>query len=131
MIFVDSNVPMYLVGADDTHRTAAARSMQMCVERGERLVCDVEVLQEILHRYVALGRRDAIQPAFDAIRRLVDEVLPVELADVERAKLIVLGTERLSARDALHLAVMERRGIASIASFDRGFDSYPGITRLS
>jgi predicted nucleic acid-binding protein len=122
---------MYLVGADDAHRLAAQRLMQACVQRGERLVCDIEVLQEILHRYASIGRREAIQPAFDAVRRVVDEVLSVELADVERAKLVVLGTERLSARDALHIAVMERRGIASIASFDRGFDGYPGITRLS
>jgi hypothetical protein len=30
-------------------------------------VTDAEVLQEILHRYVAIDRRDAIQPAFDAL----------------------------------------------------------------
>jgi predicted nucleic acid-binding protein len=131
VIFVDSNVPMYLVGADDAHRLASERLLQTCVERSERLVCDAEVLQEILHRYISIGRRNAIQPAFDAVRRVVDDVLPVELADVERAKLVALGTERLSARDALHLAVMERHGVTRIASFDRGFDGYPGVTRLS
>ena len=31
------------------------------------LLTDAEVLQEILHRYVAINRRDAIQPAFDAL----------------------------------------------------------------
>jgi hypothetical protein len=30
-------------------------------------VTSAEVLQEILHRYVAINRRDAIQPAFDAL----------------------------------------------------------------
>jgi uncharacterized protein len=33
----------------------------------ERLLTDAEVLQEVLHRYVAIDRRDAIQPAFDAL----------------------------------------------------------------
>jgi hypothetical protein len=57
-----------------------------------RLVTDTEVLQEILHRYVAIDRRDAIQPAFDAILGIVDQVLPVDLVAAERAKSIVLGS---------------------------------------
>jgi len=87
-------------------------------------------LQEILHRYVAIDRRDAIQPAFDALLGVVDEVLPVTRAAVERAKEIVLGYRRLSARDAVHVSVMEQHGIAQILSFDAGFDSFPGISRI-
>jgi hypothetical protein len=41
-------------------------------------VTDAEVLQEIMHRYVAIDRRDAIQPAFDALFGVVDEVLSVD-----------------------------------------------------
>ena len=88
------------------------------------------MFQEILHRYVAIERRQGIQPAFDALLGIVDEVLPVTRADVERAKDIVLGAARLSARDALHAAVMERQGIVRIMSFDAVFDVIPGLTRL-
>lgn len=130
MIFVDSNIPMYLVGTPHPNKDEAKRLLDRCVARGERLVTDVEVLQEILHRYVAIDRRDAIQPAFDAVLRVVDEVFPVEEPDVQRAKAVVLGKKGLSARDALHLATMERRGVAVIMSFDAGFDGFPGITRL-
>ena len=45
------------------------------ITEGRKLVTDVEVLQEIMHRYVAIQRRDAIQPAFDAILGIVDEVM--------------------------------------------------------
>ena len=38
---------------------------------------------------------------------------------------------RLSARDAVHLSVMEQNGIERILSFDSGFDAFPRITRLS
>ncbi len=69
----------------------------------QRLVTDAEVLQEILHRYVAIDRRDAIQAAFDALLAVVDEVLPVDSSAVERAKQIVLEYRRLSAREAVHL----------------------------
>jgi len=130
VILVDSNVPMYLVGAQHAHKTDAQRLLErMSLER-QRLVTDAEVFQEILHRYVAINRREAIQPAFDALLRIVDEVLPVERNVVDRAKQIVLAYGQLSARDAVHLAVMQQHGIDQILSFDSGFDNFPGITRL-
>ena len=131
MILIDSNIPMYLVGAPHPHKIHAERLLENLIRVRERLVTDAEVLQEILHRYVAIDRRDAIQPAFDALMAVVDEVLPVEKKAVERAKQIVLGYRRLSARDAVHLAIMEEHGIDRILSFDAGFDSFPGIKRLS
>lgn len=129
MIFVDSNIVMYLVGADAERKDEARRLLESAAVDGERLVTDVEVLQEILHRYVAIKRTEAIQPAFDVLLAVVDEVLGQDLEDAERAKAIVLGGYGLSARDALHLAVMARHGIRTIMSFDRDFDRYPGVTR--
>ncbi len=121
---------MYLVGAPHPHKVDAQRVLEKLIRDGQRLVSDAEVLQEILHRYVAIQRRGAIQPAFDALLGIVDEVLPVDARAVERAKQIVLEYQELSARDAVHLAVMEQHGIEQILSFDAGFDAFPGITRL-
>jgi len=131
VILIDSNIPMYLVGTPRPLKTDAQRLLEKLVSQRERLVTDAEVLQEILHRYVAINRRHDIQPAFDALLNVVDEVLPVDGAVAERAKQIVLGYLRLSARDAVHLAVMEQHGIDRILTFDAGFDGFPGITRLS
>ena len=130
MILIDSNIPMYLVGTPHTHKTDAQRQLERLLSERKRLVTDAEVLQEILNRYVAIDRRDAIQPAFDALLNVVDEVLPVDRVVAERAKQIVLAYRRLSARDAVHLAVMEQHGIEKILTFDSGFDGFPGITRL-
>ena len=131
MILVDSNIPMYLVGAPHAHKSDARRLLEKVVSERQRLVTDAEVLQEILHRYVAIDRRDAIQPAFDALIGVVDQVLAVDRPIAERAKQIVLGYRQLSARDAVHIAVMEHHGIEQIMTFDSGFDGFPGITRLS
>ena len=131
MILVDSNIPMYLVGAPHVHKADAQRLLEKFVSERQRLVSDAEVLQEILHRYVAIQRRDAIQPAFNALLGVIDEVLPVDRIVVGRAKEIVLGYTGLSARDAVHLAVMEHHGIDRILSFDAGFNQFPGITRIS
>jgi uncharacterized protein len=122
---------MYLVGAAHPRKSDAQRAVETLLSQRQRLVTDAEVLQEILHRYVAINRRDAIQPAFDALLRITDQVLPIDGAAVTRAKEIILGHSRISARDALHLAVMESHGIERILSFDSGFDGFPGVERLT
>jgi predicted nucleic acid-binding protein len=62
---------------------------------------------------------------------VVDEVFPVTEPDLLRAKDIVLGSTAISARDALHLSIMGRHRIDTILSFNRGFDGFPGVARLS
>ena len=130
MIFVDANVPMYLVGAEHPNKARSRALLETAIAAGEPLVTDVEVLQEILHRYVAIERRDAIEPCIAVLLGVVDEVFPVELEDVRRTSAIVRSS-RLTARDALHLAVMQRRGVDRILSFDQGFDIVPGIARIA
>ena len=122
---------MYLVGSASSFKVDSQLAVQRLLSQGERLVTDAEVLQEILHRYSAIKRLDAIQPAFDAILKIVDDVFAVDLAAVERAKQIVFAYRSLSARDAVHLAVMEQQGVDRVLSFDKGFDGFPGVTRLS
>jgi len=62
---------------------------------------------------------------------LVDEVYSIQLSDNERARDVVLSKRKLSARDATHVAVMERNSVKRILSFDSGFDSLSGLTRIS
>lgn len=131
MIFVDSNIPMYLIGKPHPHKVDAQRLIEAALSGGEALVTGAEVLQEICHRYVAIGRREAIQPAFDAMLGIVDQVLPLEVAEASAAKDILLRYPSLSARDAIHVAVMRRHGVERIMTFDRGFDEYPSIVRIA
>jgi predicted nucleic acid-binding protein len=121
---------MYLVGASHPHKADAQRALEKLIGNRQRLVTNAEVLQEILHRYTAINRRDAIQPAFDALLGIVDQVFAVDQAAAERAREIVMGYPKMSARDALHLAIMEAENIDQVLSFDSGFDGFPGIARL-
>jgi uncharacterized protein len=129
-ILIDSNVPMYLVGGDHPNRDRARDLLEIAIATRESLVTDAEAFQEILHRYVAINRREAIEPAWNALRRIVDEVYPIEIVDVERARRLVMSS-RLTARDALHVAVMQRHDVPEIMSFDADFDRIPGIRRRS
>jgi uncharacterized protein len=131
LIFIDSNIPMYLVGNDPDRKVEARRALERLASEQRHLVTSSEVFQELLHRYASAGRRDALQPAFDVLREIVDDVFAVEEADVLLAKDLVQAHPRLAARDAVHVAVMRRRRIAEILSFDRGFDEVSGISRVS
>ncbi len=121
---------MYLIGAPHPHKTEAQVILERLIAVRQRLVTDAEVLQEILHRYVAIGKRNAIGPAFQLLLDIVDDIFAIEKADVLRAGEIVQNRVRLSARDSVHIAVMERHGIQSILSFDTDFDRWPGLKRI-
>jgi predicted nucleic acid-binding protein len=130
LIFIDSNVPMYLVGGEHPHKLDVQRILARLAGERRQLVTSSEVFQEVLHRYVSAGRRDWVGVAFDALEEIADDVFALEKDDVLAAKDLVLAHQRLSARDAVHAAVMQRRQITEVLSFDHGFDAVTGITRI-
>src|SRR5438309_1455163 len=111
-----------------THQYESPR-LRFMTKRLQVLFEDDE-LRELQHLYTAIGRREAIGPAWDAILGVVDVVHSIELDDVTRARRLVAAAPTLSARDAVHLAVMHRRGISRILTFATGFDSVIGIERI-
>ncbi len=131
MIFVDSNVPMYLVGAAHPYKDRASAILTRLVSDREQLITDVEVYQEILHRYTAIKRPAAIDAAFESLDGIADDVLDFGMSEIRVARDIIGAVDGISARDALHLAVMRKAGTNRILSFDRGFDLAPGIERLA
>ena len=131
MIFIDSNVPMYLVGAPHPNKDRALAILTQLVRDGEQFVTDVEVYQEILHRYTAIQRPDAIDAAFESLDAIADDVLAFAMPEIRAARALIGLVDGLSARDALHVAVMQKAGINRILSFDGGFDTCPGINRLT
>ena len=130
MIFIDSNIPMYLIGANHPHKLRVSTVLEDFLLKGERLVTSAEVMQEILHRFSAIERRDLIEPALTALLTMVDEVISIGQDDCARAHTILLRYPALSARDALHAAVMQINDIDRIFSFDRGFDVLPHLKRI-
>lgn len=130
MIFVDANVPIYLVRAPHPNKKAAQAGIDRLVAAREKLVSDAEMLQELVHRYTALGRFDSMRDALETALAICDRIHPITEAEVLRAAEIVQLSPGWSARDAIHLAVMERHGVRRIFSFDADFDRWPGIIRL-
>ena len=119
---------MYLVGAPHPNRDRIATFLERHLD--ETFVSSAEVYQEVIHRYVAIDRREAIGDCFALLDDLVQQVFPITKRDAERAHGISLEQQRLSGRDCLHLAIMERFGVSRILSCDEDFGLWPNINRL-
>jgi len=128
--FLDANVVMYAAGGAHPLRDPCRAALQRAVQARARLVTDVEVLQELLHRYFALRRPEVARTVYRSTVELCDEVLSVSEEHTARALELLLEHPRLSPRDALHVAVMERRGIRRLLSTDRDFDGLAQIDRV-
>ena len=129
-VFVDSNIPMYVAGAEHPNKGPATRFLESANDKGFELCTSTEVLQEILYRYTVLGRPELADRVYDLFVALIPEIFEVTLADTDLAKKILLSTPGLSARDAVHAGVMINRGVTAIATFDRGFDRIEEVTRV-
>lgn len=130
MVFVDSNVPMYVAGGEHPLRDRALRFLTRARAGEIELCTSTEVLQEILYRYIGLGRPDMAEAVYDLFVAQCAVVYPVTLAETDRAKRLLRGPQGISVRDAVHAAVMIEHQLVDIATFDRGFDRVPGIARL-
>lgn len=119
MIFVDTNVFMYAVGREHPLREEA-RAVFTDAAAATSLVTSAEVLQELMHAYLPVGRTETLDAALDLARSRMATIWAVEAEDVELARSLAVRHSGLGARDLLHLACMMRRGASGLRTFDRG-----------
>lgn len=131
MIYVDSNVPMYLVGAAHPNKQRVVELVARLVSALDTLVTSAETFQEIVHRYLALGDRRHLDAAYEALEAMVGSVADVTKADVDAARALSAQYGGLSSRDSLHVAVAKRLGCVKIWTYDAGFDVVPGLQRIA
>ena len=119
MIFVDTNVLMYAVGAPHPLQGAAREFLDESTRLRTSLCTSAEVLQELSHAYLSAGRLPALDAAMTLVARAGVEVWPLEEADVTLAQQLHVQHPGLSARDLCHLASCRQRGVDRIMTFDR------------
>ena len=129
-IFIDTNVFMYLAGDDPVRRSRCRSALHAAVERRVTLTTSAEVLQEILHRYFSINRPDSARTVYRAATEICAEILPITERQTARALDLLAHYPRLSARNAVHVATMEDRGIRRILSTDRDFDALDLVERI-
>ncbi len=119
MIFVDSNVFMYVVGNPHPLRETARKFFYGVQQSGASLCTSSEVLREMLHVYTAQSRLQTLDAAMSLVARAGVEVWPLEEADVTLARQLHGRHPALGARDLCHLASCRRRGVSEIMTFDQ------------
>lgn len=130
MILLDANILMYAAGAEHPNKTSSLALLERVARGSVEAGADVEVLQEILHRYRAIGRWEDGRRVFDLARRIVPNWHPVDVVVLERTRSLLEQDSTLTARDALHAAVYFHVGARALCSFDHDFDRIPGLRRI-
>jgi len=120
MIYVDTNVFIYAVGRAHPLRSEAQDFFISSRASGKKLVTSAEVLQELLHVYLPVGRVETLDAALELAIGGTDEIFPVETDFVMHARRLVGRHPALSARDLLHLSVCQLKKIKDLKTFDRG-----------
>lgn len=129
MILIDTNVIMYAAGAEHPNKRPSVALLERVAAGDVEATIDAEALQEILHRYRAIGRWDDGRRVYDLTRQLFPSVVPITAEVVDRARRVLETDDRLMARDALHAAVVMIEGFDAVCSYDRDFDRIRGIVR--
>jgi predicted nucleic acid-binding protein len=129
MILVDSNVLMYSSGAEHANKAPAVRFLKQVAAGEIEATVDAEVLQEIIHRYRALRRWPEGRQVYALARKLFPEALAITGAVMDHAKLLADDDANISARDAVHAAVVATYRLDGICTFDDDFDRIPGCRR--
>lgn len=130
-VFLDTNIAMYAAGREHPLREPARRVIRSVVTGALDAFTDAEALQEVLYRYLRSGEPESAFAVFDSFHQLMaGRVLPVDVEDFVRARVLAEAYPTLSPRDYIHWAIMLRHDIRVMLSADRHFDGIEGITRV-
>lgn len=129
LMLIDTSIIMYAAGADHPHKLPSVALLQRVAAGEVEAVIDAEALQEILHRYRAIGRWKNGRRVYDLARQIFPEVIPVTTSILDAARQILDTDSHIMARDALHAAVAITETMGAVCSYDRDFDRIDGILR--
>ena len=129
MYFIDTNILIYAAGEPSHYKKPCELVLTAIQEKQILAVTSTEVLQEILHRYIAIRRKALGLAMVEAVLPWM-EILPISKKELEEAVLLHKRYPTLSSRDAIHVATMLTHGIQDLISVDEDFDSIREIRRI-
>ena len=129
-LFLDTAVFMYAGGRDHPFRSPCRAILERVVAGALDATTSAEVVQEILHRFVAIGRPEVGAAMARDVLDAFGPVLPVTHGVMRRMPALLGLYPALSARDLVHVATCLEEGIEAIVSPDGGFDQVREIRRI-
>lgn len=126
-IFIDTNIPIYAAGMEHHNKGKSVNLLEQ-VSMGKVIgLTSTEVLQEILYRYKFINLLAKGIKVFDEFTQVVDEVLSINGQIIKDARDILFKNDRVSPRDAVHVATVNYYKIDCIATFDKHFKQFKSI----
>ena len=111
-------------------RDPSRRILDAVGDRAIDAVTSAEVVQEIVLRYLAIGRADGGLALAERALDLFAPVLPITHALMRRVPELARRYPALAARDLIHVATCIHEGITDIVSTDRGFEAVRELRRI-
>lgn len=121
---------MYAAGGSHPLKSPCVAIVARVADGTLEATVSAEVVQEILHRYSAIGRTEQGLTVARDVLKAFRPVLAITDAAIRRLPALVERYPRLTPRDLLHVATCIEAGIDSIVTPDRGFDAVNEIRRL-
>ena len=129
MKLLDTNVVIYAIGKAHPYKGPCEKIMERAAKSPGEFTIDSEMLQEILHIFWLRQQREKGIEVVESLLQMFPDVIPVGATEIYRAMRIFGQHSHLSARDAIHAAVVSEHRLDGIVSADRAFDGVAGVTR--
>ncbi len=126
MIFLDTNIFMYAAGSEHPNKEASVKLLEQVVIGDIEAATSVEVIQEILHRYTHIGRKESGLKLATYVMEIVPIIYDIERQDIEKS-MELLRKYTINSRDAIHAAVALNRKIPIICTYDSHFKAIEEI----
>lgn len=133
-IFLDTNIIIRYLTNDDPRKAEIARTILKQAEQGKvTLVASESIIVEAVQVLSSpkLYKLPREQVASSLLAVLALRGLKMQNKRSYRRALSLWVAHRIDFVDALSVAQMERQNITTIATFDRDFDRFDGISRRS
>ncbi len=130
MRLIDTNVVIYAAGKAHPLQEEARKVLDQVGEGTLQANIDTEVLQEILHVYYARRERTKGFDTIDDLLVLFPNPIPIGREEIETARDLMRAHSFLSARDAIHAAVVQTHDLEGIITADKVFDRIKGLKRF-
>lgn len=131
MIFLDANIILRLIANDHPNLSSKAKTIFKTIEKGgtKVFISSMAAFEVVftLERWYGLTKSE-IHQKFLPIVKL--ENVTVDKQDVVEKALTFYEKKNVSFADAYQVALMEKKKVKKIYSFDRHFYRFPHIKRL-
>lgn len=131
MIFIDSNIILRFILSDDIKLSPLASKILQKIENGRtKAYLSAITIAEIIYVLLKVYKFDREEISQKLLPLLQLNNLNVENKSIYDSIFRIFTQQRVDFEDAYLVALMNKKKISRIYSFDRDFDKFPQIKRL-